>query len=426
MNRPNPPERPEPESEPDLREDDFERGLRNRRAMLGEDWVRRSTEGATAFNSEFQDFITRYAWHEIWGRPGLDKPTRRLLVLGMTMGMARWEEFELHCRAAVRAAREGRGITLDMIRETLLQGAIYCGVPAANTAFKITGEILKAEGLPPLPAPLTRAARPRPQQTFSQPQLHLLLQGEGAGVPIVFSHALGLDLHLWDGPAAALAAAGHPTLRYDHRGHGASARPPGPYRLDELVDDAARLIREWGRGPVLFVGLSLGGMVGQGLALAHPELLRGLVLAHTSGHYPEAARAAWDQRIAAVRAGGMAAVVDLVCERYLHAGFRADQPELCEALRRQLLAQDAASYVASCQALRELDYLPHLPALRCPTLVIAGALDQGAPPAMAQALAEAIPGARLALLGEASHLSPWEQPEALLALLSEFAASLKG
>lgn len=407
----------------DQRSDDFERGLANRRAMLGEDWVQRSTAGATAFNAEFQEFITRYAWHEVWGRPGLDKLTRRLLVLGMTMGLARWEEFELHCRAAIRG-----GVPLAKIQETLLQGAIYCGVPAANTAFKITGEILKAEGLAPLAQPLTRAARPRVQQTFSQPQLSVVLQGEagsqGQAVPIVFSHALGVDLHLWDGLAAELAEAQHPTLRYDQRGHGESARPAGPYRLDELVDDAARLIREWGRGPVLFVGLSMGGMVGQGLALKHPELLRGLVLAHTTAQYPEAARAAWAQRIAAVEVGGMAVVAQMITERYLHAEFRAAEPAAAAALRELLLSQDPAAYVAACHAVASVDYLEALGAVSCPTLVVAGALDVGAPPAMSEAIAARIPGARLEVLAGASHLSPLEQPGELARLLRDFAAGL--
>ena len=119
-------------------QDDFDRGLRNRRAVLGDAWVDKSLNNATGFNAEFQSLITRYAWHDIWGRPGLDHTTRRLLVLGMTMGLARWEEFELHCRAAVRG-----GVPVEQIRETLMQGAIYCGVPAANTAFKLTTQILR-------------------------------------------------------------------------------------------------------------------------------------------------------------------------------------------------------------------------------------------------------------------------------------------
>ena len=90
------------------REDDFDRGLKNRRAVLGDAWVEKSTAGANSFNAEFQHFITRFAWHDIWGRPGLDHTTRRLLVLGMTMGLARWEEFELHCGTAIRG-----GVPMD-------------------------------------------------------------------------------------------------------------------------------------------------------------------------------------------------------------------------------------------------------------------------------------------------------------------------
>lgn len=405
-------------------QDDFERGVRNRRAVLGDAWVDTSLNKATSFNADFQSLITRYAWHDIWGRPGLDHTTRRLLVLGMTMGLARWEEFELHCKAAIRG-----GVPLETIKETLMQGAIYCGVPAANTAFKITMEILRAEGLLPAPAPLSAAARVARHHTFSQPQLHAAVQGEAReGVaPVVLSHALGLDLHMWDALAAELATpegGGHQVLRYDHRGHGGSAVPAGPYRLDDLVDDAARLIREWGRGPVVFVGLSMGGMVGQGLAIHHPELLRGLVIANSTSQYPPAAHAAWAQRIAAVQAGGMAAVADMVVERYLHADFRAAHPGAVADLRARLLRCDAAGYMASSHAVAGVDWLERLPQVACPTLVIAGGRDMGATPAMAEVMAAAIPSARLELLPEASHLSVAEQPQAFSALLRHFIGGL--
>jgi 3-oxoadipate enol-lactonase len=393
-------------------QDDFDRGLKNRRTVLGDAWVDQSLDGASAFNAEFQSLITRYAWHDIWGRPGLDTTTRRLLVLGMTMGLARWEEFELHCRAAVRG-----GVPVEKIRETLMQGAIYCGVPAANTAFKLTTQILRDEGLLPPPAPLSAAVRASSHHTFSRPQLKVSLQGEGS--PVVLSHALGLDLGMWDGLAATLAPR-HEVLRYDHRGHGGSAVPAGPYRMNELVDDAARVIREWGVGPVTWVGLSLGGMVGQGLAIRHPELVRSLVLANTTARYPEAAQAAWAQRIAAVEQGGLQAIADMVMERYFHAGFRSNQPQALAAFRAALLRTSAAGYAATCHAVREVDWLDRLPQLRCPTLVIAGALDVGAPVAMSQAIAERIPGAKLEVLAEASHLSVAEQPQRFAALVDGF------
>ena len=407
---------------PDDRQDDFDRGVKNRRAVLGDAWVDQSLDNATEFNAEFQHLITRYAWHDIWGRPGLDHATRRLLVLGMTMGLARWEEFELHCRAAIRSSKEAGGVPLGLIKETLMQGAIYCGVPAANTAFKLTMDILRDEGLLPAPAPLSAAARVAVHHTFSQPQLALALQGpaEGGGVPIVLSHALGLDLHMWDGLAAHLAAQQHPVLRYDHRGHGGSAVPAGPYTMDQLVDDAARLIREWGHGPVVWVGLSMGGMVGQGLAVRYPELISALVLANTSSQYPPASQAVFAQRIEAVQKGGLAAIVDSVLERYFSAAFRAAQPEAVAAARAKVLRSDPVGYAATCHAVGQVDWLERLRGVSCPTLIIAGALDVGAPIAMSQAMAERIPGAGLLVLDEAAHLSVIEQPEAFRSALDTF------
>jgi len=401
-------------------QDDFDRGVRNRRAVLGDAWVDKSLNNATEFNAEFQSLITRYAWHDIWGRPGLDHPTRRLLVLGMTMGLARWEEFELHCRAAIRG-----GVALDKIKETLMQGAIYCGVPAANTAFKITMDILRAEGLVPPPQPLSADSRLSTHHTFSQPQLHIAVQGpaQADAAPVVLAHALGLDLSMWDELAAHLAAT-RSVLRYDQRGHGASAVPQGPYRLDDLVDDTARIIREWGRGPVVFIGLSMGGMVGQGLAIRHPELVKGVVLANTTAQYPEAAQAMWAQRIAAVEQGGLEAIAEMAMERYFTAAFRAQQPDAAAAQRATLLRTNAAGYVASCRAVAAVDWLDQLARIACPTLVIAGAHDIGAPPAMAQAIAERVRGAELVTLADASHISVIEQPAPFAAAVDAFLARI--
>ena len=398
------------------RSDDFDRGAENRRAVLGDAWVDQSLSRATEFNADFQSLITRYAWHEIWGRPGLDHETRRLLVLGMTMGMARWEEFELHCRAAIQG-----GVPTAKIQETLMQGAIYCGVPAANTAFKIALEILRAEGLAPAPQSLVGSARAATHHTFSAPQIRVRVQGEGP--PVVLSHALGLDLTMWDALAARLAST-HTVLRYDHRGHGGSARPAGPYAIDDLVDDAARVIREWGRGPVAFVGLSMGGMVGQGLAVNHPELLSAVVLANTTARYPEAAAATWAARIAAVEQGGLAAVADGVVERYLQPAFRAAHPDIAAALKAQLLQADAAGYVAACHAVANVDWQSRLASVRTPTLVLAGALDLGATVAMAEDIAARIAGAELQVLEAASHLSVEEEPERFHDAVAAFLARL--
>jgi 3-oxoadipate enol-lactonase len=399
-------------------QDDFDRGVANRRAVLGDAWVDKSLGNANAFNAEFQSLITRYAWHAIWGRPGLDHTTRRLLVLGMTMGLARWEEFELHCKAAIRG-----GVPLDTIKETLMQGAIYCGVPAANTAFKLTMDILREEGLVPAPQSLQPEVRVSEHHTFSQPQLRAAVQGSGSAVPVAMSHALGLDLTMWDGLAAQLAAGSHPVLRYDHRGHGASASPPGPYATDDLVDDAARLLREWGRGPVVWIGLSMGGMVGQGLAIRYPELVCGLVLANTTAQYPEAAQPTWAQRVAAVEAGGLAAIVGTVLERYFSLAFRQSHPDVVARFKATLLRSDPAGYVACCRAVAGVDWLDRLHEIRCPTLIIAGGQDVGTPGAMMQAIVQRISGAELVVLPEASHLSAVEKPADFAAHVTRFLES---
>jgi 3-oxoadipate enol-lactonase / 4-carboxymuconolactone decarboxylase len=117
----------------------YEAGLRIRRAVLGDAWVDQTLANRSDFNAEFQEMITRHAWNDIWGRPGLDHRTRRLLVLATTVALGRWEEFRLH----VRAGLEQGGITADELKETLLQSAIYAGVPAANTAFAEAAAIVR-------------------------------------------------------------------------------------------------------------------------------------------------------------------------------------------------------------------------------------------------------------------------------------------
>jgi 4-carboxymuconolactone decarboxylase len=115
-----------------------ERGMAQRRKVLGNEWVDRANAKKTSFNAEFQDFITRAAWGEIWTRPHYDERTRRILVIGTMLALDKWEEFRMHVRAALT---EG-GFTPDDIKEIILQQAIYCGVPAANHAFKEAAEVI--------------------------------------------------------------------------------------------------------------------------------------------------------------------------------------------------------------------------------------------------------------------------------------------
>jgi 4-carboxymuconolactone decarboxylase len=116
----------------------YERGMKTRRKVLGDEWVDRAEKNKTAFTADFQELLTRFAWNEIWNRPGLDHPTRRMLVLAMTAAMGRWEEFRLHTRAALQSG----DLSQEQLKEVLLQAAVYCGVPTANTAFKEAREVI--------------------------------------------------------------------------------------------------------------------------------------------------------------------------------------------------------------------------------------------------------------------------------------------
>jgi 4-carboxymuconolactone decarboxylase len=129
-------------------ESSYEQGLSNRRRVLGDAWVDRSLANANDFNRDFQHLITRYAWHEIWGRPALGDKTRRLMVLSSLIALKAWEEFAMHTRAALDGAEDSR-LGPQEIKEVILQSAIYCGVPAANHAFSIAAEILRERGLLP-------------------------------------------------------------------------------------------------------------------------------------------------------------------------------------------------------------------------------------------------------------------------------------
>jgi len=428
---------------------DLERGMRNRRQILGDAWVDRSIGNATAFSADFQAFITRYAWHEVWGRPGLELRTRRLLVLVITTALGRWEEFELHCRASLAGGDAATRLTPEEIKEALIQTAIYAGVPAANTAHAITAKLLRELGASDHPDAAMFAAQVAPRtatevahtgtgregrttSTAGHPAIAYSVlearqqRADGAApLTIVLSHALGCDRMMWDGLAAELSAE-HRVITYDHRGHGASAAPPGAYTLDELADDAARVIDATvpAGERVVFIGLSMGGMVGQLLALQRPERVRALVLANTSSGYPVEAREVWRQRIATIGAQELEAIADGTMQRWFTEPFRTAQAATVARVRRRVVSQDPLGYIGCCHAISALDLTDRLPAIACPALVIAGAEDQGTPPAMAETIARQIPGAQYLLLPQAAHQSVIEQPVAFTLAVRTFLAGL--
>jgi 3-oxoadipate enol-lactonase/4-carboxymuconolactone decarboxylase len=235
--------------------------------------------------------------------------------------------------------------------------------------------------------------------------------------PVLFlSHSLGQDHGMWDAQAEWLSPHFR-IVRYDTRGHGASAVPEGDYTLDDLGRDVLRLADALGIERFAFCGLSLGGMIAQWLAVTVPERVTAIVLANTSAR-PEAER--METRRRTVLADGMPAVADAVMQRFFSPRLlAANTPPVAES-RRTLLATDPVGYAGCCAAIRDMDRVKTLAEIRCPTLVVDGDLDVSLPwKGHGELLADGIPGASVVHL-PAAHLSNLERPRAFTAAVLQF------
>jgi 3-oxoadipate enol-lactonase len=240
--------------------------------------------------------------------------------------------------------------------------------------------------------------------------------GEREAPVLLLSNSLGSDLGMWDAQIEAFASRFR-VLRYDSRGHGKSAVPAGPYRIEDLGRDVIGLLDALGLGRVHFCGLSKGGMVGMWLATNAPQRVDRLVLCNTSAFLPP--KELWDARIEAVRQSGMAGVAPQVLERWLTGAFRARAPEAVERVRRMILATPPDGYVACCAAIRDMDQRESIARIRAPTLVVAGSEDPATPPAHGRAIADKIRGAKVVEL-PASHLSNIEAADQFTAAVLDF------
>ena len=249
-------------------------------------------------------------------------------------------------------------------------------------------------------------------------RLHYRVDGPEDGPPVVFSNSLGTDMRLWD-PILPLLPKGLRIIRYDKRGHGLSSCPPAPYTMGSLVTDVERLMDHLGVKDSVFVGLSIGGMTAQGLAVKRLDLVRALVLSNTAAKIgtPEM----WDERIAAVQKDGIESLADAVMERWFSAGFRAT-PEL-ELWRNMLVRGEDAGYAGCSAAISGTDFYATTATLRLPALGIAGSEDGSTPPDLVREMMDLIPGSKFHLIRKAGHLPCVEQPEEYAQVLTDF---LKG
>jgi 3-oxoadipate enol-lactonase len=269
------------------------------------------------------------------------------------------------------------------------------------------------------------------QATVNGIDTRYVFEDRSGGPALTFIHQLGGDLTVWD------TLAGHfrhrySVLRYDVRGHGASAVSRTAFGFRELAADLAALLDAQGIKMTHLVGMSMGGMIAQQFALDEPtpdatsdtttrmhSRVRSLTLCDTASRTAPEARAAWDERAALVRSEGLAAIADTTIARWLTAGFRLTHRDTAAQICDVLLRTPAEGYARACEALRDFDVHERLAQLRVPTLVVAGRHDSGTPPALTEALAQAIPGARFEML-DAAHLAPVEESHSFAALLESF------
>lgn len=245
-------------------------------------------------------------------------------------------------------------------------------------------------------------------------RMHWRETGQRDRPAVIFINSLGTDCRLWDELARMLGGEWRIVL-YDKRGHGLSEVPPGPYSIAGLADDVLALADHLQLGQFALVGLSIGGLIAQQVALEAPGRLSALVLVDTAARIGTAD--AWNARIAAVESGGLESIADAVMQRWFTPGFLASRADELAGWRAMLCGTPAAGYAAACAALRDAELTARLGAIKAPVLVVAGDGDLSTQPDTGRATAARIPGARFELIASCGHIPPAEQPASLAALI---------
>ena len=254
-------------------------------------------------------------------------------------------------------------------------------------------------------------------------QINYELSGRDGAPVVMLSHSLASSLVMWN-PQLDLLESKFKVLRFDTRGHGDSDAPEGKYTLELLAADAVALMDALAIDAVHFVGLSMGGMIGQNLALDHGNRLKSLTLCDTAAVMPDEAQPIWQQRIAAAREKGLQDQVAETLERWFTPEYLSQNSPRVELIRRQILATPVAGYIGCSEAIRDLDNLKRLSEINLPTLIMVGEEDPGTPVAASEAMQERIEGSELVVLPAARHLSNIEQSgafnEALMGFLLKY------
>lgn len=231
---------------------------------------------------------------------------------------------------------------------------------------------------------------------------------EGEGPWITLSHSLACNLHMWDAQISLLTQH-FKVLRFDTRGHGKSAVTAAPYSMDQLADDAYQLFDELAIRQTHWMGLSMGGMIGQTLALKHPEVCTSLVLADTTSRRPDNAIKMWGDRIEIARQQGMQGLLSSTLSRWFTQAFIDQNTSELQAIAKGILSTPVEGFAGCAEAIARIDTFDRLPELKCPVLVMVGSDDHGTPPEMAKKIHAQIANSVLHIIPQASHISNVEQ-----------------
>jgi 3-oxoadipate enol-lactonase len=242
---------------------------------------------------------------------------------------------------------------------------------------------------------------------------------EGDGPWVTMSHSLACNLHMWDPQMPALKGK-YRVLGFDTRGHGQSDAPAGEYTLEQLADDVKGLLDALGVRQTHWVGLSMGGMIGQAFALRYPGVFTSMVLADTTSRRPPDAAKMWGERISTAREKGMGALVESTLARWFTEGYRNTRKDVMERIGADIRSTPVAGFIGCCHAIAKVDYLDRLKEIDCPALVMVGEHDHGTPPEAARAIQANLPGSELKVIASAAHLSNVEQAGIFNRALTDF------
>jgi len=253
--------------------------------------------------------------------------------------------------------------------------------------------------------------------TLNNINLHYRDEGPVDGTPVLFINSLGTDFRLWD-QILPLLPEGLRLIRYDKRGHGLSSGPKAPYFMGDLVADAAALLDALKVKQAIVVGLSIGGMIAQGLAAERPDLVRAAVLSNTGAKI--ATPAIWQERIEACRKGGVEALADGTMTRWFSPTFHRDRAAEMQLWRTMMTRTSLEGYLGCSAAIAETDLYDSTARLRLPVLGIAGSADGSTPPDLVRETTELVPGSQFELIHGAGHLPCVETPERYAGILRGF------